>query len=304
MRCRRAWRRLLRPVASTLLLYHGARGGYSEADDRCRFTLWPGSAPGAGALEDIPALLKGAFAFTQEFERLPPEEVEAIDRPADRGEDIEGAAKCKPSTFLSLPVEDILRHKDFDVRPNRSPLVLDLGAGFGRPLLEAVLAHGAGEGLGVELSPTRWRKGCAALRQLDHMLARPERRPANRTASVELRLGDALQADVAGASHVLLFGTCFPAPVLEGLQRKLLTELPAGARVACIGDRGVWRDELELELEEADGPLEASHGRRGGGGRRSLSRLQAEAPDDDLRQRFWHLRADDRGEEQAEQQDL
>jgi len=150
--------------------------------------------------------------------------------------------------------------------------VHDLGAGLGRPTLRAVLLHGASAGVGVELSATRWRSGCTALRQLDRRLAMPAARPQSLSpARVELHLGDALGADVSDATHVLFFATCFPAEMLRWMQKKLLEELPSGARIFCAGSRGLWPSRLEAAAGRAlvQGDLE-----------------------DDILQRVWSIEED------------
>lgn len=200
---------------------------------------------------------------------------------------------CAPSTYLSLPVDDVLTHQDFGLVPGASR-VYDLGAGLGKTILRAVLLHGAAAGVGIELSETRWRAGCGALLQLDMLLGDPALRPRNRpAATVELRLGDALRADVdvTAATHVLLFATCFPGAVLEDLQSKLLRELPGGARIFCVGDRGIWHGRMEL-LEDNDGLTEgqASSPQQQQRHMVRLSEEGAGAEDDaDIRMRLWRV---------------
>lgn len=218
--------------------------GYSESEGACRLLLDAGAIP--SRVDEVEAMLKKAFAFTGEFEPLPAGEAELINAAAKGAQ--KGAPKtpsCKPSTYLSLPVDEVFAHSAFALQPGRSR-VYDLGAGLGRPVLRAVLIGGAAAGVGVEVSATRWRAGCRALRQLSWLLAaspRPTRQP--REALVELRLGDALEANVSDATHVLLFATCFPPEPLAALQRKLLRELPDGGRIFCVGDREVWLPELQ-----------------------------------------------------------
>jgi len=230
-------------------------------------------------------MLNDAFAFSEEFRQLPAAEVEEIDEPARSSAN---ASACAPSTYVPLPVDEVLLHPGFGVRPGGGAAVHDLGAGLGRPTLRAVLLHGASAGVGVELSASRWRAGCSALRRLDVLLSSPSRRPRGRPlARAELHLGDALRADVSGATHVLLFATCFPAETLRALQQKLLEELPRGARVFCAGSRGLW----PRRLEAAPGV--------GGGERRAM--VQGD-PDDDILQRVWSVVEDGSAEGSSEQE--
>mmetsp|Transcript_14881 Transcript_14881/g.42706 ORF Transcript_14881/g.42706 Transcript_14881/m.42706 type:complete len:278 (+) Transcript_14881:36-869(+) len=245
----------------------GAWAHYEETSTSCSFTLRPGTAPKSWTEEEVEALLKDAFAFTTEFRSLPLNEAQQINAPALANAN---ASSCLPSTYVPLPVDEVLSHPGFG---GMGAVVHDLGAGLGRPTLRAVLLHGASAGVGVELSSTRWREGCSALRTLGRRLAGAAERPRDRpTARVELRLGDALLADVSGATRVLLFATCFPAEVVQTLQRKLLEELPDGARVFCAGSRGLWASRLEAE---------ATAGRH-----RRRAMLRGD-PDDDILQRVW-----------------
>ena len=182
---------------------------------------------------------------------LPLVEKLLIDRRAAADAADEEAAEaevCAPSTLVSLPVDDVYRHAAFAVGP--SDVVIDLGAGVGLPGARAVAVHGAKGAVGIELSATRVAQGCAALRRLAATLAAelpPEvaAEDDDDEGKIELRVGDVRDADVGGASRVLLFATCFPRPMAAALQRRLAEELPDDARVFAVEARG-WRDGLAV----------------------------------------------------------
>ena len=163
--------------------------------------------------------------------------------------------------------------------------MIDLGAGVGLPGARAVAVHGAKGAVGIELSATRVAQGCAALRRLAATLAAelpPEVAEVEEDedeGKIELRVGDVRDADVGGASRVLLFATCFPRPMAAALQRHLAEELPDDARVFAVEARG-WRDGLAV----------------GGGGdgaaARRLERVRGGdvlAEDDDVAERVWRV---------------
>mmetsp|Transcript_119324 Transcript_119324/g.337547 ORF Transcript_119324/g.337547 Transcript_119324/m.337547 type:complete len:300 (-) Transcript_119324:131-1030(-) len=261
-----------------------AHATYQESGRACSLIVHPGTAEGLGALQDSGVLLEWAFSQVDEFRPVPTAERLHIDAPALNVTD---ASTCKPSTYLSIPIGEVLEHQGFGFGP--SAHVHDLGAGFGRPVMQAVLAHGAAAGLGVELSETRWRTGCDALRRLDFLLAKASRRPKNMSvAVVELRRGDMLDADVSDATHVFIFATCFPASVVVALQEKLMRELPLGARVFCVGERGLWPSRLQAASA------------RGSMVRRMLRadvlehRLQGYHEDDDIMRNIWRVDAANR----------
>mmetsp|Transcript_100130 Transcript_100130/g.278620 ORF Transcript_100130/g.278620 Transcript_100130/m.278620 type:complete len:288 (+) Transcript_100130:82-945(+) len=234
-----SWPRAASLATGASLLAAGASAAFSQTASSCSLVLEPGLADEADPAQwDAEVVISRGFALTSEFAELPAEELEGINSAAGSGD-----ARCQPSTYLSLPVGDVYAHDAF--RIDGASRVFDLGAGFGRPLLRAVLAHGARSGVGVELSETRWRSSCVALRHMDFLLSQPMSRPGrDRPSVVELRWGDALEADLTGATHVVLFATCMPSGVVQRLQSKLVDELLVGARVFCVGDRGHWRSEL------------------------------------------------------------
>lgn len=259
---------LLAIVASSRS-WGAARAQFDEYEDGCSYKLLPGTATEGESrlVRDGEALLEEAFMLTGEYSRLPDEEAQQINVGHEAG--------CAPSTYVSMPVDDIYWHPGFAVGPGSR--VLDLGAGPGRPTMRAVLFHGAEVGLGVELSRTRVRAGCLALSKLSELLSDPSQRPRDLSGGkIELRIGDVLTAHVASATHVVIFATCFPPNVTTSLQDKLLQELPEGARIFLAGDKGHWRSGLA-----------GTHDRRG------WQMLQSSAADgdgeDDILKRLWRV---------------
>ena len=127
----------------------------------------------------------------------------------------------------------------------RAHVVMDLGAGVGKVVAAAVLTHGAAKGIGVELSPTRFEAGCAALRALerwkgdgpfssgssddDAMERRAMdvfRQSLNSPVEIVFREGDVVEADFSGVTRVVVFATCFPAWVAASLQVRGLCPRP------------------------------------------------------------------------------
>ena len=104
-------------------------------------------------------------------------------------------------------------------------LFVDLGSGRGRAASHVALATPL-RARGVELDEARHAEAAGAL------AAFAEVAPAA-AAKVELRLGDAATADLAGARVVFLNSLCFPAPVLRALVPRLASA-PAGALVLSV----------------------------------------------------------------------
>ena len=145
------------------------------------------------------------------------------------------------------PVDDVYRHAAFAVGP--SDVVVDLGAGVGLPA-RAPSPSTARRARWASSSGDARRAGCAALRRLAATLAAalpPEEAEEedDDEGKIELRVGDVRDADVGGASRVLLFATCFPRPMAAALQRRLAEELPDDARVFAVEAKG-WRDGLAV----------------------------------------------------------
>jgi hypothetical protein len=90
--------------------------------------------------------------------------------------------------------------------------VIDLGAGRGMVLLAARLL--GAQARGVELDPRRVGPAREALER----------------AGAELAVGDALEAPLAGATHLWLSWTCMPEPTRGALVHRLRA-LPPGVRV-------------------------------------------------------------------------
>lgn len=92
--------------------------------------------------------------------------------------------------------------------------VMDLGAGDGRVLIEASKIHPGLTAIGIEYVPTVWIIGKMHIRW--------------HGASVQLRLGDALKADVSGAHAIFLY---LSPNLMQKLQAKFDAELPKGTSV-------------------------------------------------------------------------
>jgi precorrin-6B methylase 2 len=92
--------------------------------------------------------------------------------------------------------------------------IMDLGAGDGRVLIEALHIHPRLTAIGIEYVPTVWMIG--------KLLIRWHKVPA------ELRLGDALKADVSKADVIFLY---MSPNLMKKLQKKFDAELPKGTPV-------------------------------------------------------------------------
>ncbi len=92
--------------------------------------------------------------------------------------------------------------------------IMDLGAGDGRVLIEALHIHPKLTAIGIEYVPTVWLVG--------RLLIRWHRVPA------DLRLGDALKADVSKADAIFLY---MSPNLMKKLQKKFDAELPKGTPV-------------------------------------------------------------------------
>jgi SAM-dependent methyltransferase len=114
-----------------------------------------------------------------------------------------------------------------------SDLVFDLGCGDGRVLVEA--ARRGARAVGVELEPRLVQE------------ARENARAAGVADRVEVRQGDLFQADLSGATAVMLF--LWPHVNLK-LRPKLLRELRPGTRIVSHWhDMGDWKPERTVVVE-------------------------------------------------------
>ena len=120
-----------------------------------------------------------------------------------------------PGPYLATPAELIPLLLD-SAGVTSEDVVMDLGCGDGRIVIEAARRHGC-RALGVELHPD-----LAAL-------ARRRASAAGLADLVTIRQGDAAAADVAGVTVVLAF---LPMRLLESMLPPLLDRLAPGARVA------------------------------------------------------------------------
>jgi SAM-dependent methyltransferase len=113
-----------------------------------------------------------------------------------------------------------------------SDVVFDLGCGDGRVLVEA--ARRGARAIGVEIDPR-----LAAT-------ARENARAAGVADRVEVREGDLFEADLTGATAVLLF--LWPHVNLK-LRPKLLAELRPGTRIVSHWhDMGDWKPERTVRV--------------------------------------------------------
>lgn len=117
------------------------------------------------------------------------------------------------------------------LRPGPDDLLLDLGSGCARLLIQALCETSLGRAVGIEAVPHRHRVAMAARQRL------AETDPA-RAAKLELYRGDFCALELPEASLVYLGATCFPDPLLariatrvgrlSGLRRLICTRpLPA-----------------------------------------------------------------------------
>ncbi len=115
--------------------------------------------------------------------------------------------------------------------------VMDLGAGDGRVLIEAMKIHPGLKTIGIEYVPTVWLIGKLLIRW--------------HNVPVELRLGDALKADVSKADVIFLY---MSPNLMKKLQKKFDAELPKGTPVishtfrfeGCdpVGETAVGREKI------------------------------------------------------------
>ena len=96
--------------------------------------------------------------------------------------------------------------------------------------------------------------------------------------TLELRVGDArVEPFGAATSRVLFYATCFPRSLSEMLQRRLASELPAGARVLAAGARG-WQPLLQAAHHEDGGPRWLVNAAAVGPRNKSDEATESEAP--------------------------
>lgn len=124
------------------------------------------------------------------------------------------AQDAERAPFVTTPPDVVQRMLDL-AAVGPADVVVDLGSGDGRIIMEAARKFGA-RGIGIELDP--------ALVQKSRELARQ----ANLADRVSIVQGDVLQADISAASVV----TAYLLPSLIGrLQPRFLDELAPGTRI-------------------------------------------------------------------------
>lgn len=129
-------------------------------------------------------------------------------------------------------VEEMLELADV----SEEDVVFDLGSGDGRIVIRAAEVYGA-RGVGVELDPELVER------------ARENAREAGVADRVEFRRSDLFEADLSGASVVMLY---LLRSVNRKLRPKLLRELEPGTRVVSHDfDMGEW-EPTDVEDLEAD----------------------------------------------------
>ena len=110
-------------------------------------------------------------------------------------------------------------------------VVMDLGAGDGRLVQEAVTRYPGVQGIGVELVPTVWMWGWLRTRK---------------TGRVRFLLGNALTADLTGVDVVFLY---MMPHIMEQLEYKFDRELQPGAVVVSNAFRFPnWQPEREEKV--------------------------------------------------------
>lgn len=157
--------------------------------------------------------------------------------------------KCEPSTYGEMNAIRAFEADVFGV--SEGDVLVDLGCGVGKTVVGGVLFFNASLGVGVELSPTRFRRACAALEHLGdalregtHCGSRCRARVA-RPGRIEIVNANMLDANLSQADKAIFFSTCYPEDVQQQMQRKLLRELQVGARVYAPGHKG-WTPSLRL----------------------------------------------------------
>eukprot|EP00747_Dinoflagellata_sp_TGD_P049794 gnl/TRDRNA2_/TRDRNA2_146397_c0_seq2.p1 gnl/TRDRNA2_/TRDRNA2_146397_c0~~gnl/TRDRNA2_/TRDRNA2_146397_c0_seq2.p1 ORF type:complete len:313 (+),score=68.01 gnl/TRDRNA2_/TRDRNA2_146397_c0_seq2:43-981(+) len=224
----------------------------SAKDDVCHLEFplqFPDSAPSESAdifnweelVEDM-VYKKGDITG---YMQLPAEELEDLNKNFSEG----GDRACKPATFGELDSVKIFKNPGFHL--SDGDYFMDLGSGVGKAVIHASLMFNASLSVGVELSEGRFRESCRALTRLEEILRSAScselcRQRVRRPGRIEMRKANVLDVDLSNVTAVMMYSNCFPTVVQEPLQRKLLTELPLGARVQTLDTTG-WDKRLVIE---------------------------------------------------------
>lgn len=176
------------------------------------------------------------------YKEIPEEELTLLNanHSAQRG--------CRPSTFGELDAERIFRTPAFAL--GADDVLADLGSGVGQAVISGVLFFNASRGLGIELSKGRFERSCAALERLgsvlqSEMCGEQCRARAAKPGRIEMWNANLLEIDLSEVTAVMMYANCFPEALQGELQRKLLLELPLGARVHTTDNLG-WDKRLVL----------------------------------------------------------
>lgn len=120
----------------------------------------------------------------------------------------------------------------------KDDVVYDLGCGDGRIVITAAKKFGA-RGVGVDLDPQRVKESQDNVKK------------ANVESLVEIRQGDVLQTDVAGASVVTLY--LLPEVNLR-VRPNLLKQLKPGSRIVSHDfDMGDWKPLKKIDVKDNEG---------------------------------------------------
>lgn len=130
----------------------------------------------------------------------------------------------------------------------------DLGSGTGRAVILAAMAHPFGRLVGIELLDTLHQAAVAVGARFDAEV-RPNLPAPQKEATLELRGGDFLQADLSDAGVIFMQSNCFEPPLMKALLKKF-ESLPSGVRILALGQ---FLNAPHLDLEET-GPCELGWG--------------------------------------------
>lgn len=151
---------------------------------------------------------------------------------------LERLGGARSATYGELDPESVERVLGW-LRPGPADVLVDLGSGAGRLLVQAVATTAVGRAVGIELSLSRHRIATTVQARLDELAPTLGRR-------LMLHHGDLRQIDWRDATCVWAGATCFPDPVQRAVVRgaaaaprlfRLLStcRLPAVAALQEIG---------------------------------------------------------------------
>lgn len=117
--------------------------------------------------------------------------------------------------------------------PKEGETFYDLGSGTGRAVILAALAFPFARLVGIELLDTL-HDAAESVRRRFESDVRPALAGAGRTAVLELRAGDFLEAELSDADVVFMQSNCFEPSLLRALMQKF-ERLPPGVRILALG---------------------------------------------------------------------